>query len=102
MLGDLGKLIVAKGFKKLPKVQNIAWSGHTDLKQQLTAILEEPFRAVRALEFSHIIVNIFLVAVDFLLQLESLWADFTCERPRGIMNIDFVLPATNNIKHSCL
>jgi len=29
-LGDLGKLIVAKGFKKLPKVQNIAQSGHTD------------------------------------------------------------------------
>ena len=30
MLGDLGKLIVAKGFKKLPKVQKIARSGHTD------------------------------------------------------------------------
>ena len=27
---DLGKLIVAKGFKKLPKTQNIAQSGHTD------------------------------------------------------------------------
>ena len=27
-LGDLGKLIVAKGFKKLPKVQYIARSGH--------------------------------------------------------------------------
>ena len=27
---DLGKLIVAKGFKKLPKVQKIAQSGHTD------------------------------------------------------------------------
>ena len=26
MLGDLGKLIVAKGFKKLPKVQKIARS----------------------------------------------------------------------------
>ena len=25
----LGKLIVAKGFKKLPKVQKIAKSGHT-------------------------------------------------------------------------
>ena len=30
MLGDLGKLIVAKGFKNLPKVQKIARSGHTD------------------------------------------------------------------------
>ena len=29
MLGDLGKLIVAKGFKKLPKVQKIARSGYT-------------------------------------------------------------------------
>ena len=29
MLGDLGKLIVAKVFKKLPKVQKIARSGHT-------------------------------------------------------------------------
>ena len=29
-MGDLDKLIVDKGFKKLPKVQNIAISGHTD------------------------------------------------------------------------
>ena len=28
---DLGKLIVAKGLKKLPKVQKIAQSGHTGL-----------------------------------------------------------------------
>ena len=27
---DWGKLIVAKGFKKLPKIQNIAQSGYTD------------------------------------------------------------------------
>ena len=27
--GDWGKLIVAKGFKKLPKVQKIAQSGHS-------------------------------------------------------------------------
>ena len=27
---DLGNLIVAKGFKKLPKVQKITQSGHTD------------------------------------------------------------------------
>ena len=32
---DLGKLIVAKGFKKLPKVQKIAQSGHTDLQCKL-------------------------------------------------------------------
>ena len=30
-MADLGKLIVAKGFKKLPKLQKIAQSGHTDL-----------------------------------------------------------------------
>ena len=29
MWGDLGKFIVAKGFKKLPKVQYFAQSGHT-------------------------------------------------------------------------
>ena len=29
-MGDLGKLIVAKSFKKMPKVQYIAQSGHTD------------------------------------------------------------------------
>ena len=28
-VGDVGKLIVAKGFEKLPKVQLIAQSGHT-------------------------------------------------------------------------
>ena len=32
MMGDLGKLIVAKGFKNLPKVQKIARSGHTETK----------------------------------------------------------------------
>ena len=29
-VGDLSKLIFAKGFIKLPKVQKIAKSGHTD------------------------------------------------------------------------
>ena len=28
-VGDLGKLIVDKGYEKLPKVQKIAQSGHT-------------------------------------------------------------------------
>ena len=32
---DWGKLIVAKGFKMLPKVQNIAQSGHTDHEKQV-------------------------------------------------------------------
>ena len=34
MLGDLGKLVVAKGYKKLPKVQKIARSGHTGRRLQ--------------------------------------------------------------------
>ena len=36
-VGDLGKLIAAKGFKKLPKVQKIAKSGHTAHKLHLTS-----------------------------------------------------------------
>ena len=35
---DWGKLIVAKGFKKLPKVQNIAQSGHTAAQQTYLVI----------------------------------------------------------------
>ena len=38
MLGDLGKLIVAKGFKKLPKVQKIARSSHTGTIQLLLIV----------------------------------------------------------------
>ena len=33
-VGDLGKLIVAKGFKKLHKVQKNAQSGHTGIDIQ--------------------------------------------------------------------
>ena len=40
---NLGKLIVAKGLKKLPKVQKIAQSGHTGCwLQQNYCILNEP------------------------------------------------------------
>ena len=38
-VGDLGKLNVAKGFKKLPKIQKIAKSGHTDSNQTSKYIL---------------------------------------------------------------
>ena len=38
---DWGKLIVAKGFKKLPKVQNIAQSGHTGPSQHTVFWPEE-------------------------------------------------------------
>ena len=40
---DWGKLIVAKGFKKLPKVQNIAQSGHTAY-EKLTEHLTEDLK----------------------------------------------------------
>ena len=36
---DLGKLIVAKGFKKLSKVQKIAQSGHTGYDQPMQLLL---------------------------------------------------------------
>ena len=38
-VGDLGKLIAAKGFKKLSKVQKIAKSGHTGGCDKLIKIL---------------------------------------------------------------
>ena len=34
-MGDLDKLIVTKGFENLPKVQQIAQSGHTDDSERL-------------------------------------------------------------------
>ena len=38
-VGDLGKLTVAKGFEKLPKVQLIVQSGHTDPKYIFMTLL---------------------------------------------------------------
>ena len=35
---DLGKLVVAKGFKKLPKVQKIAQSGHTAYSHEMAPL----------------------------------------------------------------
>ena len=37
-VGDLGKLIVAKGFEKLAKVQQITQSSHTELESRLLCI----------------------------------------------------------------
>ena len=39
-VGDLAKLIVAKGFKKLPKKRKIAKSGHTGCDPQIFEMLE--------------------------------------------------------------
>ena len=41
---DSGKLIVAKGLKKLPKVKKIAQSGHTG--SELTVKATDPFNEV--------------------------------------------------------
>ena len=41
MLGHLGKLIVAKGFKRLPKVQKIAQSGNTGYKSNDASITNQ-------------------------------------------------------------
>ena len=54
-MGDLGKLIVAKGFQKLPKVQKIAQSGHTGWRLKLKSSflkrdrVEKNFRRVGTL-----------------------------------------------------
>ena len=54
MLGDLGKLIVAKGFKKLPKVQSIARSGHTAYDQCDKIILNTwPFFTIDTCRRAH-------------------------------------------------
>ena len=37
-MGNLGKIIVAIGFEKLPKIQKNAQSGHTGQKQSLPNI----------------------------------------------------------------
>ena len=48
-VGDLGKLIVSKGFEKLPKVEYIAKSGHTgyhsfNLFRFVTGLSDPSFR----------------------------------------------------------
>ena len=45
-MGDLDKLIVAKDFKKLPKVQQIAQSGHTDVDAQKSFCVQEEEREI--------------------------------------------------------
>ena len=57
---DLGKLNVAKGFKKLPKIQNIAKSGHTALDVVIVVVsvrekkdFFQPNSQWMCLDFSH-------------------------------------------------
>ena len=46
---DLGKLIVAKGLKKLPKVKKIAQSGHTAHNLHFFTILLKPYLSIIAM-----------------------------------------------------
>ena len=41
-VGDLGKLIAATGFERLPKVQKIAQSGHTDHSTPILSMSDYP------------------------------------------------------------
>ena len=47
-VGDLGKFIAAKGFKKVPKVQKITNSGHTDGYMGSKTVRNASFRRSRA------------------------------------------------------
>ena len=58
MLRDLGKLIVAKGFKKLPKVQKIAQSGHTDcglVGRVVASDIRDPRFELRHWNFNYVV-----------------------------------------------
>ena len=44
-VGDLVKFIVAKGFKRLPKVQKIAQSGHTDRRSAIQSYFSSLYEA---------------------------------------------------------
>ena len=50
-VGYLGKIIVAKGFEKLPKVQKIAQSGHTAcmcrLKENWLLLIKQQWHCTR-------------------------------------------------------
>ena len=58
-VGDLGKIIYAMGFEKLPKVQQIAQSGHTGSEFPLSTTLgigQQPGVIIRAI--SHVLHSI--------------------------------------------
>ena len=70
-MGDLDKLIVAKDFKKLPKVQKIAQSGHTDQSLGIKQLWGEQKRSLLTwsflfygLDWIRRISNIFVDVID--------------------------------------
>ena len=79
-VGDLGQLVVAKGFKKLPKVQKIAKSGHTDRSSnnQLSTQCHVQLHAVRLdLAKFRYIWQILKLLDTFSNGLFSTWANLT-------------------------
>ena len=52
-VGDLGKLIAAKGFEKLPKVQKIAKSGHTVMRCLKDLITTSPLLTQKCFKNDH-------------------------------------------------
>ena len=55
-VGDLGKFNIAQGFKKLPKVQKIAKSGHTGWEDQ-----KNPLTITARYDSSVILINAYCV-----------------------------------------
>ena len=63
-MGDLAKLIVAKGFKKLPKMRKIAKSGHTVGDQGQDFLPKKSFRQYLILNFvPRFMIQVFEVVI---------------------------------------
>ena len=60
-VGDLGKIIVATGFEWLPKVQNIARSGHTDCRS--VKYCEKSLALAAAAQVAHVLSNYSLIDI---------------------------------------
>ena len=69
MMGDLGKLIVAKGFKKLPKVQKIARSGHTACTRYVAKICYRVITTFAKIEADSLEFKVNVLCLKYLLQL---------------------------------
>ena len=59
-VGDLGKLIVPKGFKKLYKVQKIAQSGQSDSSFQVVSLIWKHFSSL--LEIVYLVIVYLLIS----------------------------------------
>ena len=94
-MGDLAKLIVAKGFKKLPKKRKIAKSGHTGCDPQIFEMLEiidirethrdDKRKLHRDFLISCIKVSLWRFSLPVSLQslLHIFWNGVNCVRQRG-------------------